>query len=116
MKVKLQSSDDKIILVDPEVIKQMVTIQDMLDFFVSPRMGNNNNDDDPIPIFKVNGEVLDKLVGWTENHIDYTDMDFQVWSNQFFMDNLENFFTLENGAKYLELTSYTLNLGRGAFL
>ena len=98
MSVKLESSDKKIVLVDQNVIKQMVTIQTMLD---CPGVEDNNDDDEPIPIFAVNGEVLDKLVKWTKYHIENTDKsaDFKVCSDQFFMDNLDEIFVLEEGAK-----------------
>ena len=49
---KLRAKDGKILKVSQDVIKQMVTIQTMLD---CPGVENNNDDDDePIPIFAVN--------------------------------------------------------------
>ena len=84
----------------------MLTIQTMLD---CPGVEDNNDDDDePIPIFAINGGVLDKLVSWTKYHIEKTDKgaDYKVWSDQFFMDNLDEIFVLEEGAKYLDLRSY----------
>ena len=102
MLVKLLSADEKIVLVDQNVIKQMVAIQRMLD---CPRVEDDS--DDPIPIFGVHGEVLEKLVGWTKYHLENnTKSDHKVWCHQFFMDNLEEIFMLEDGAKYLELESY----------
>ena len=102
MSVTLKSSDKKVVLVDQDVIKQIVAIQTMLD---CPGVEHNNNE--PIPIFAVNGEVLEKLVGWTQYHIKNKDKsDYQVWSHQFFVESLENIFELEDGAKYLELSSY----------
>ena len=84
----------------------MVTIQTMLD---CPGVEDNNDDDDePIPIFAVNGEVLDKLVKWTKYHIENNDnsAEYKVWSFQFFMDNLGEVFVLEEGAKYLDLRDF----------
>ena len=58
MSVKLESSDKKIVLVDQNVIKQMVTIQTMLD---NLSICENNNDE-PIPIYAVKGEILNKIM------------------------------------------------------
>ena len=103
--IKLQAKDGKILKVSQDIIKQMVAIQTMLD---CPGVEDNDDDDEPIPIFAVNGEVLDKLVKWTEYHIKNTDNspDYKVWSDQFFMDNFQEIFVLEEGAKYLDLRSY----------
>ena len=64
--VKLESSDKKIILVDQNVIKQMVTIQTMLEMDVG-------SDDEPVPIYAVNGETLDKVIEWSKYHIETSD-------------------------------------------
>ena len=100
---KLQAKDGKIVKVSQDVIKQMVAIQTMLD---CPGVEDNNDDDEPIPIFAVNGEVLHKLVKWTKHHIENAENspDYKVWSNQFFMDNLGEIFVQLN--KYLDLGSY----------
>ena len=76
MSVKLESSDKKIILVDQNVIKQMVTIQTMLENQVG-------SDDEPVPIYAVNGEILDKVVEWTKYHIiETTDKSLiKAWGN-----------------------------------
>ena len=58
MSVKLESSDKNIILVNLNVIKEMVTIQTMLE-----NLGDDDtNNDEPIPIYAVNGEILDKVI------------------------------------------------------
>ena len=102
--IKLRAKDGKILNVPFNVIKQMVTIQTMLD---CPGVEDNNDEDDPIPIFVVNGEVLEKLIRWTKYHIENTDKPSnKVWNYQFFMDNLREIFVLEEAAKYLELRSY----------
>ena len=94
--------DGKIFTVDRDVIKEMVTIQTMLD-----NLGEDDSDDEPIPIYTVDGEVLGKLIGWTRysnenlNHSHY-----KVWCKQFFMDNLEESFLFEEAADYLELKSF----------
>ena len=99
MSVKLVSSDKKIVLVDLNVIKQMVTIQTMLENI-------EGNDDEPIPIYAVNGETLDKVVEWTKYRIVTTDESvIKAWGDQFFMTNLENVFHLVTAADYLEVDS-----------
>ena len=93
--IKLRAKDGKILKVPKDVIKQMVAIQTMLD---CPGVEDNNDDDDePIPIFAVNGEVLDKLVKWTKYHIENNDnsAEYKVWSFQFFMDGLGEIFSRE---------------------
>ena len=108
--IKLRAKDGKIFKVSQDIIKQMVTIQTMLD---CPGVEDNNDDDEPIPIFAVNGEVLDKLVKWTKYHIENNDnsAEYKVWSFQFFMDNLGEISVLEEGAKYLDLRDF-LNYGK----
>ena len=103
--LKLRSKDGKIIKVDSNVIQQMVAIQTMLE---CPGVEENNDDDDePIPIFAVNGEVLDKLVGWTKHNLENSDKsEYKVWCDQFFMDNLGDILELEESAKYLDLRRY----------
>ena len=103
--IQLRAKDGKILEVSQDIIKQMVAIQTMLD---CPGVEDNNDDDEHIPIFAVNGEVLEQLIGWTKCHIENTDEydDFKVWSNQFFMDNLGEISVLEEGAKYLDLRDF----------
>ena len=100
MSVKLESSDKKIVIVEQNVIKQMVTIQTMLE-----NLGDvDNNNNEPIPIYVVNGEILDKVVEWTKYHIETTDkFVIKAWGDQFFMTNLEKIFQIEEAADYLEV-------------
>ena len=59
MRVKIISSDRKIILVGLEVIKHIVAVQTMLE---GPGVDNNTDEGEPIPIFEVNSKVLEKVV------------------------------------------------------
>ena len=108
--MKLSSADEKIFLVDQDVVKQMETIQTMENCPLveeSKDDDESKEDDDDIPKVAVNGEVLEKLIGWTKYHLENKDKsDYKSWSHQFFMDNLENIFMFEEGAKFLELRSY----------
>ena len=106
MSVKLKSSDMKIVLVDQNVIKQMLTIQTMLDNLGGDGDGDDINNDEPVPIYAVNGEILDKVIEWVKYQIDTTDKtDSKDWEDKFFMTNLERIFQLEEAADYLEVNS-----------
>ena len=59
MRVKLISSDRKIILVGLEVIKHIVAIQTMLE---DSGVDNNTGEGEPIRIFEVKSKVLEKVV------------------------------------------------------
>ena len=99
MSVKLESLDKKIVIVDQNVIKQMVTIQNMLE---NERDDTNNNE--PIPIYAANGEILEKVVEWTKHHIKTTEKSvIKAWGDQFFRTNLEKIFQIEEAADYLEV-------------
>ena len=66
--VNLQSSDGNIVVVDQNVIKQMVTIQTMLDNLDDV----DTNNYEPIPIYTVNGEILvkvDKVSDWDNREV-----------------------------------------------
>ena len=98
--VKLQSSDGNIVVVDQNVIKQMVTIQTMLE-----NLGDDDtNNDEPIPIYAVNGETLDKVIEWTKYHIENNNVS-NTWEDQFFKMNLEKIFQVEEAADFLEVNS-----------
>ena len=101
MSVRLESSDKKIVEVDQNVIKQMGTIQTMLDMLSI----SNNNNDEIVPIYAVNEEVLHKVIEWTKFHIEPTMSDSKAWKDQFFKTNLEKIFNLEEAADYLEINT-----------
>ena len=88
--VKLQSSDGNIVVVDQNVIKQMLTIQTMLENLAD----DDTNNDEPIPIYAVNGETLDKVIEWTKYHIE-NNIVSKAWGDQFFKMNLEKIFQLK---------------------
>ena len=102
MSVKLKSSDKKIVLVDQKVIKQMITIQTMLE-----NLGDDDtNNDEPVPIYAVNGEILENVIEWANYHIETTDKsENKAWGVQFFRTNLEKIFQIEEAADYLEVNS-----------
>ena len=102
--LKLKSSDGKIFKVDEDVIKQMVTIQTMLD---SLGGDGDTDEDEIIPIYTINGEILEKVVQWTRYFLNNSSFksDFKCWSDQFFLTNLENTFPIAEAADYLEINS-----------
>ena len=106
MSVKLESSDKKIVLVDQNVIKQMVTIQTMLDNLSFCE----NNNDEPIPIYAVKGEILNKVIEWIKFHFETTTIpESKDWEDRFFKTNLEKIFKIEEAADYLEVNNLMLN-------
>ena len=90
MSVKLESSDKKIVLVDQNVIKKMVTIQTMLENLGG---GDDTDNDEPIPIYAVNGEILNKVINWAKYHIEKTNKTDS--GDLFFITNLEEIFQLQ---------------------
>ena len=58
---KLESSDGKIFTVDAATVKQMVTIQTMIDH-------EDEDSDEVIPVSTVKAQVLEKIIQWTEYH------------------------------------------------
>jgi len=89
--LKLKSSDGKI-------------FNTMLD---SLGGDSDTDEDEIIPIYTINGEILQKIVRWTR-HFLYNNSfksDFKCWSDQFFLTNLENTFQIAEGADYLEINS-----------
>ena len=58
--IKLQSSDGVIFDADVETLKQMVTIQTMIDF----EEGDNSDEVTLVPLVKA--QILEKIIQWTE--------------------------------------------------
>ena len=58
--IKLQSSDGVIFPVDAATVKQMVTIQTMIDH-------EDEDSDEVTPVPTVKGNVLEKIIQWTEH-------------------------------------------------
>ena len=101
--LRLKSSDGKTYIVDQDVIKEMVTIQNMLD---SLGDGEDTDGDETIPIYTINGEILDKVIQWTKySHNSSAKTDFKCWSEKFLLMNIEDAFQLMEAADYLEINS-----------
>ncbi|GIY69289.1 hypothetical protein CDAR_486961 [Caerostris darwini] len=62
--IKLQSSDGEIFDVDVEIAKASVTIRTMLE-----DLGMEEDDQEPVPLHKVNSTILKKVIQWATYHI-----------------------------------------------
>ena len=91
----LRSSDGVIFPVDAATVKQMVTIQTMIDH-------EDEDSDETIPVPTVKAEVLEKVIQWIEYHKKTEKI---AWCNQYFDIELKNKFEIIIAADYLEVDS-----------
>ena len=85
---KLQSSDGEIFTVDAATVKQMVTIQTMIDH-------EDEDSDEVTPVPTVKGKVLKKIIQWTEYHkIDHEKTEKIAWYSQYFEIDLQKKFEI----------------------
>ena len=98
--LKLQSSDGQIFTVDAATVKQMVTIQRMIE-----DLGDEDSDEvTPVPTVK--GKVLERIIQWTEYHeIDHEKTEKIAWYTQYFNIDLKKKFEIIIAADYLEVES-----------
>ena len=94
--IKLQSSDGVIFDVDASSVKQMVTIQTMIDH-------EDEDSDEVTPVPTIKAHVLEKIIWWTEYHkIDHKKTDKITWYIQYFDIELKKKFEIIITAYYLE--------------
>ena len=97
--IKLQSSDGVIFPVDAATVKQMVTIQTMIDH-------EDEDSDEVTPVPTVKGKVLEKIIQWTEYHkTDHEKTEKLAWYRQYFDVDLKKIFEIIIAADYLEVKS-----------
>ena len=97
--VKLQSCDGVIFTVDAATVKQMVTIQTMID-------QEDEDSDEVTPVPTVEAQVLEKIIQWTEFHkIDNEKTEKIAWYIQYFNVDLKKKFEIVIAADYLEVQS-----------
>ena len=97
--MKLQASDGVIFSVDAETVKQMVTIQTMLD-------QEFENSDEVIPVPIVKAQILEKIIQWVEyQKIDQEKKEHIDWCIQYFNLELRKKFDIIIAADYLEIHS-----------
>ena len=99
--LKLQSSDGETILVDHDLVKQMLTIQTMIDDL------GDQDDDEVIPIPNVNSEVLQKIIKWTQKYSEETDRASLIsWQNEYYdSQSVNRIVEIILGADYLDVKS-----------
>ena len=96
---KLKSSDGKIFTVDAATVKQMVTVQTMIDH-------EDEDSDELIPVSTVEAQVLEKIIQWTAYHkIDHGKREKIAWYIQYFNVELKKKFEICIAADYLEIKS-----------
>ena len=96
---KLQSSDGVIFTVDAATVKQMVTIQTMIDH-------EDEDSDEITPVPTVKADVLEKIIQWTEYHkIDHKKTEKMAWYRKYFDIELTKKFEIIIAADYLEVKS-----------
>ena len=97
--LELKSSDGVIFSVDAETVKQMVTIQTMIDH-------ENEDSEEVIPVSTVKAQVLEKIIQWTDHHkIDLDKTSHTTWMVKYFNVELEKMFEIIIAADYLEVES-----------
>ena len=95
LSIKLQSSDGEIFTVDAATVKQMVTIQTMIDH-------EDEESDEVTPVPTVRAEILEKIIQWTEYHkIEKTNE--IAWYTQYFDLDLQKKFEIIIASDYLEI-------------
>ena len=99
--LKLQSSEGEIIQVDCDLVKQMLTIQTMIDDL------GDQDDDGVIPIPNVNSEVLHRIISWTQKYKEETDREsFLLWQHEYFdSEGVTKILEIILGADYLDVKS-----------
>ena len=98
--LKLQSSDGVIFNVDIETVKQMVTIQTMID------NENGENSEEVTPVPTVKAEILEKIIHWAECHkVDSQIASNNDWSLPHFSQEIIKIFELIIAADYLDVGS-----------
>ena len=97
--MKLQTSDGVIFSVDAATVKQMVTIQTMLD-------QEDENSNEVIPVPTVSAQILEKIIQWVEyQNIDHEKKEQNTWCIEYFNLELRKKFEIIIAADYLEIHS-----------
>ena len=97
--VKLKSSDGVIFTVDAATVKQMVTIQTMIDH-------EDEDSDEVTPVPTVKAQVLEKIIQWTDyQRVDHEETEMIAWYIQYFNIELKEKFEIIIAADYLEVKS-----------
>ena len=99
LSLKLQSSDGIIFTVDTATVKQMVTIQTMIDH-------EDEDSDEVTPVPTINSQVLEKIIQWAKYHkIENQKSEKIAWYIKYFDVELQKIFDIIIAADYLEVKS-----------
>ena len=99
MSLSIKSSDGEIFTVDVATVKQMVTIQTMIDH-------EDEDSDEVTPVPTVKAQVLEKIIQWIEYHqIDHEETEKMGWYIQYFNVGMNKKFEIIIAADYLEVES-----------
>lgn len=107
--LKLESSDGEVVSIDVDIIRQSQTIDNML-----KELDGHSSDDEPIPLNKVNGNILNKVIEWCKHHKndpqlpDDADLekrtdDIPSWDQEFLKVDQGTLFELIMAANYLDI-------------
>jgi len=108
--LKLESSDQVIVVVDVDSIRQSALIDDML-----KEMEGEDNPDWIIPVSNVNGNILHKVIKWCNHHKNDSPLDkktlyeeqrttiLPTWDEVFLNVDQETLFGLIEAANYLDI-------------
>ncbi|KAL7303115.1 hypothetical protein TKK_0004327 [Trichogramma kaykai] len=99
--IKLQSVDGKEFKVDIEVAKSSTTIKTMLEDL--PFLENNDNE--PVPLPNVNGDILKLIIEWATHHVkEQKDaVEITPWEQKFLKDHDSQLQELILAANYLDV-------------
>jgi S-phase kinase-associated protein 1 len=108
--IKLQSSDGELFSVDTEIAKQSITIRTMLE-----DLGNEEAEDEVVPLPNVTAAILRKVIQWCSYHKDDPAVaeeeenkekrsdDISSWDSDFLKVDQGTLFELILAANYLDI-------------
>ena len=104
---KLQSSDGEIFPVDVEIAKQSVTIKEMLG-----HLGMDEEDEEVLPLPRVNAAILKKVMQWAAYHKDDNPPqagmtpEISSWDDDFLKLDMMTFMEILQAANYLNIERF----------
>lgn len=107
--LKLESSDGEVVTIDTEIIRQSQTIDEML-----RELPDQQDDEEPIPLANINGNILNKIIEWCKHHKNDAQVaddeeterrtdDIPTWDQEFLKVDQGTLFELIMAANYLNI-------------